>query len=303
MGRPIRCIIGPTLVEVTTRTLEGRFLLTPGGKANELIRGVLGKGLNDHPEIELHGYVVLSNHYHLLLTTPDAPTLSSFMRFVNGNVAREINRLRKRSGPLWHRRYRAISVLDDVSAERRLEYLLKHGVKERLVESPEQWPGASGVTTLLTGKPCRGKWYDRSAAFRAARRVEVSPPQAHTTVFEVPLAPLPCWADDPAEKRHKRVLEMVHRIARSSRQQTRELGRPPLGVPAILAQNPETRPPCTKRSPAPFVHAATRELAEGFREAYKEFVAGFQAARRRLVEHLGSAGLPPGGVALVVGVT
>jgi len=302
MGHPLRYIVGPTLVEVTTRTLESRFLLTPGSKANALILGVLGKGLDNHPKIELHGYVFLSNHYHLLLTTPDAPTLSSFMRFFNSNVAREINRLRGRSGPFWHRRYRSISVLDDASAMRRLEYLLNHGVKERLVESPEQWPGASGVTTLLTGVPRSGTWYDRSAHFHALRRGEDVLEQAFSTEYEVPLAPLPCWSGERKEERGRRVREIVDEIGARARQRTRELKLPPLGVEAISAQSPEFRPPHTKRSQAPFVHAACADLAREFREAYAQFVRGFRAATRRLVECTGPAGLPQGGAAVVLGV-
>jgi len=302
MGHPLRYIVGPTLVEVTTRTLEGRFLLTPGGKANELILGVLGKGLVDHPDIELHGYVFLSNHYHLLLTTPDAPTLSSFMRFFNGNVAREINRLRERTGPLWHRRYRSISVLDDVSAVRRLKYLLRHGVKEDLVETPEQWPGASGLSTLLTGDPRCGTWYDRSARFHAIRRGEDVTKQAYATEYEVPLEPLPCWAGEDEEKRRQRLREIVRDIAERGRQRTRERKLPPLGVHAILAQTPERRPARTKRSTAPFVHAASKDLARRFREAYAQFVRSFREATARLVEYSGPAGLPPGGAAVVMGV-
>ena len=303
MGHPIRYIPGRTLVEVTTRTLEGRLLLSPGTEVNELVRGVVGKGLDDHRAIQLHGYAVLSNHYHLLLTTPDAPTLSSFMRFVNGNIAREINRLRKRSGPFWHRRYRAIPVLDDVSAARRLEYLLGQGVKERLVESPEQWPGASGVTTLLTGEPCSGTWYDRSAELAAARRGrEDGRAGAYSTKYEVPLAPLLCWAHDTDEKRHGRVRAMIHRIVRRGRQRTQERGLPPIGAEAICAQSPDAWPRRTERSPAPFVHAATKELAAQFRRAYGDFVRCFREASRRLGEYVAPAGIPPGGAAVVLGL-
>ncbi len=300
MGHPLRYIDGPTMVEVTTRTVESRFLLTPDGRANELLLGVLGKGLRDHSEIQLHGYVFLSNHYHLLLTTPNAPTLSRFMRFLNSNVAREINRLRGRSGPLWHRRYRAIPVLDDASAVRRLEYLLSHGVKEHLVAAPEEWPGVRGVTTLLTGVASRGRWYDRSAMFHARRRGDRSLEQEHSKEYEVALAPLPCWAAEDQEERGPRVREIVRRIVSRGRKRARESGLPPPGAEAIRAQSPDFRPPRTKRSPAPFVHAASKELAARFREAYADFVRSFRAAAGRLADYAGPAGLPPGGAAVVV---
>jgi len=38
------------------------------------------------------------------------------------------------------------------------------------------------------------------------------------------------------------------------------MAHPELGAEKILAQDPETRPETLDRSPAPFVHAATRKI-------------------------------------------
>jgi hypothetical protein len=38
----------------------------------------------------------------------------------------------------------------------RLRYLLEQGCKEGLVRSPRQWPGATGIEALLSGRPLDG---------------------------------------------------------------------------------------------------------------------------------------------------
>ncbi len=93
MGRRLRFIpTGGSLVEVTSRTLQGRHLLRPSRKLNRMILGVLGRAQRKYP-VDVHAFAFLSNHYHLLLSVPDAKRLAEFMNFLNGNLAREAGRL------------------------------------------------------------------------------------------------------------------------------------------------------------------------------------------------------------------
>jgi putative transposase len=57
----------------------------------------------------LHAYVLMGNHYHLLLETPE-PTLSRGMRQLNGVYTRAFNRRHRRSGHLFQGRFKAIVV-------------------------------------------------------------------------------------------------------------------------------------------------------------------------------------------------
>ena len=56
----------------------------------------------------------------------------------------------------------------------------------------------------------------------------------------------------------------------------------PLGADGVRAQNPETRPRKLKKSPAPFVHAATKAARKAMWEAYAWFVAAFREAADKL---------------------
>ena len=55
-----------------------------------------------------------------------------------------------------------------------------------------------------------------------------------------------------------------------------------MGVTAILAQDPHSRPATTDRSPAPFVHASDEKTELEFRAQYRAFVDAFRAGAERL---------------------
>ena len=51
---------------------------------------------------------------------------------------------------IWARRYQAIVISDEEAAQvERLKYVLAHGVKEGLVDRPQDWSGAHSVEALL----------------------------------------------------------------------------------------------------------------------------------------------------------
>ena len=104
------------LVEVTYRTIQGRFLLRPERVLNEIVIGVLARA-QSFCDAELIGIVVLSNHIHLLLSVPNQWHLSTLMQYFGGNAAREVNRLQDWRDSLWERRYTGIYVTEEPTAQ------------------------------------------------------------------------------------------------------------------------------------------------------------------------------------------
>ncbi len=89
MGRPLRYIPeGGALVEITLRTLHGRYLLRPDprGRINELVLGVVGRAQRLY-QMPLSGISVMSSHMHLLAVPEDADQLASFMGHVGCNLS------------------------------------------------------------------------------------------------------------------------------------------------------------------------------------------------------------------------
>jgi hypothetical protein len=293
VSRPIRFIPSGALVEVTTRTIQGRLLLRPSNELNEILLGILGRALSLYPVL-LHAFVFASNHAQLLLSTPDALTLARFMNFVNSKIAREAGRLHAWREKFWGRRYRAIVVVDEDAAEQRLRYILAHGCKEGLVTRASDWPGASSLTSLVDGRALRGVWFDRTSEYRARHSGECPGRYDHSRVYEVPISPLPGWSSLSGEQRQRRCAEMVASIEAEARTANLEADRTPPGSEFVRAQEPHDTPQNVSRSPAPLCHASKQADRSRFRQAYDDFVSAFRHAAARLRTHVADPGFPPG---------
>jgi REP element-mobilizing transposase RayT len=282
MGRPLRWIPAYSLVEVTSRTIHGRFLLRPGRDLNEIVVGVLARAAQRY-DVKVCAFIYLSNHSHLLLQPADAEQLAGFMDYVNANVAKEAGRLHDWREKLWGRRYRAIVVSDEEETQvERLRYLLENGCKENLVRSPQDWPGASSTASLLTGRPLRGVWFDRSAEYHARRRGDRVSKYDYSEELELELIPLPAWRDRDHTEIRRRIEEVVRSIEADTRKRARETGRAPLGVRRIRRQDPHSAPDRPSRSPAPRFHAHDPRIRKGLELAYYAFRIAYQQAAEAL---------------------
>jgi REP element-mobilizing transposase RayT len=284
MGRHIRYLPneGSGLVEVTCRTVQGRFLLTPSTELNEIILGALGRAQELYP-VDICAFAFASNHFHLLLRVESTHRLAAFMGHFNSNLAREAGRLVHWREKFWGRRYRAIPISEEEAAQaERLGYILAHGVKEGLVEYLKDWPGVSAVRALLGEETLEGLWFDRTREHLARRRGIAFERLDFATLYRLHLAPLPCWAHLSAEEYRKRIAEMIEEIEGRAALQRQLRGLPAKGPTAVLAQEPQAAPERLKKSPAPLFHAASRRVRRELYEGYKYFIAAFRDAAARL---------------------
>lgn len=293
--RRLRCVLEKdTLVSITCRTVQGRFLFRPCREVNDVLVGVLGRAQRLYP-IRICAVSVLSNHLHLLLVADDPQQVARFMQYFNSNIAREVNRLTSWSGSVFHHRYSMIVVTREEAAQvERLKYLLAQGCKENLVEKVRDWPGISSAGALLEGEPLIGHWIDRSREYAARRRGKRPDPSEFATEEALVLAPLPCWRHLSAEAYRERIVGLVDEIELECAAERMRTGARPLGPRAVLAQHPHHRPDAIAKSPAPLVHAATQAARRVFQEAYAWFVAAFRQAAERLRQGDRGAVFPAG---------
>ena len=80
--------------EITTRTINGFFLLPVTPQFARIFGGVLARAQEKYP-VRVHAAVATSSHYHLILTPDDTEQLADFMEHVNGNLAREAGESRR----------------------------------------------------------------------------------------------------------------------------------------------------------------------------------------------------------------
>jgi REP element-mobilizing transposase RayT len=254
MPRRLRFFPDRMLVEVTARTLQGRFLLKPSAGLREIFIGILARAAERY-DVAVHAFVCLSNHYHLLCSPADAQALASFMLYVNTNLSKEAGRLHRWRGPLLQRRYQAILVSDEDAAQiGRLRYLLSHGVKESLVARVDEWPGAHCGRALVTGEAPLGVWFDRTKEHAARHRGDDYQPADFATYHRLDLAPLPCWRHLPPERVRQCVAEILGEVEADAAQRHAQAGTRPLGAAGILRQDSHERPACqlAPKFPPPF---------------------------------------------------
>jgi REP element-mobilizing transposase RayT len=294
MSRRLRFVPPGSLVEVTCRTVQGRLLLRPSPLLTELTLGVLARAARLYP-VQVHGYVFLSNHFHLLLTVESAQRLATFMNYLNSNLAREAGRLIRWREKFWGRRYQAILVTaEEEDQVARLRYLLAHGTKEGLVASPLDWPGAHCAHALVNGSPVQGRWHDRTLEFKARRGSLLLDPRAFVEVETLSLAPIPAWSHCDAEEYRERIQSLVRDIESAARTNAEANGRMPLGRQALLLQDPHLEPNRIKRGPAPLAHAASAAARRSLRRSYATFLAAYRAAAASLRAGVLEASFPVG---------
>jgi hypothetical protein len=271
MGRDLRHIPPGSLVEITNRTIHGRFLLRPSEDLNTIIVGALGRAQRLYG-LRIIAYVFLSNHFHALAIADDAQQLSSFIGYVEAKIAKEAGRLHNWRECFWPRRFQGIVVSDEPEVQvARLRYLLAQGCKEGLVASPRHWPGASSTKALLTGQSIEGLWFDRTKEYKARRKglnvgkLDFAEPET------LALSPLPCWQTEPEHQIRAKIRALVRDIEVEVDERVQETQRPPMGARAIRQQHPHDRPAHSKRSPAPRFHAKSGEVRGALERAYQRF--------------------------------
>lgn len=294
MARRLRFIPEDSLVEVTARTVQGRFLLKPGPGWTETFVGILARAQELFP-IRIHAFVCLSNHLHLLVTPDDARQLAAFMGHVLTNLSKEAGRRHGWRGPLFERRYQAILVSDEERAHiERLVYILRHGAKENLVARPSKWPGPHCAEALRAGEPVRGVWVSRTAQWVARNRGQRVSDEQASIAYKLHLDPLPCWQHWSAERRQRQIAELLQQIEQEALERHERDKTAPLGVAEILAQHPHAAPNRLKRAPAPLVHAASRKVRRESYRMYAAFVGAFYEAVERLKDGIHDPMFPDG---------
>jgi REP element-mobilizing transposase RayT len=279
MARRLRYLPKPyTLVEVTCRTLQGFLLLRPGPQLNDLALGVIGRARSLY-DVHVHLIVIMSNHLHMILAPRDVESLAKFMNYVDGNLAREAGRLYDWHDKFWAKRYAAIPIIDDESLLGRVHYLLSQGCKEGLVARPGDWPGVNCVKALVDGDKLVGTWVDRTKMSEASRADGSRKECDFSTRYEVPLTPLPCFADLTPAQRTTKWREMVAAVETETAERLARENRRVVGAAWVLRQDPHSRPADLAKRPQPLCHAATKVARMDHRGAYNMFVAAYRAAR------------------------
>jgi REP element-mobilizing transposase RayT len=282
MTAPRQILPGTTYL-VTRRCSERRFFLRPSETTNAIFGYVLAVASQRYG-IRVHAFCVLSNHFHLVVTDPDA-RLPEFHRYLDGLVARAVNCSLGRWESFWDPdSYSAVRLESEAAILEKIVYVLANPVAAGLVRRAREWPGLwsdpawIGRRAITVERP-KGFFRDEGPMPRsAALQLEVPPMFDADDSFRSALTEAVRDAEDAAAAEHVRT------------------GRPVLGSARVLSQKPLARPAPgePRRGLSPRVACKNKwkrievllRLTE-FGQAYREAFAAWRAGARDVV-------FPPG---------
>lgn len=107
---------------------------------------------SDRYDLRLHAFLLMSNHFHLLISTPNA-NLGSAMRYLMTESSRRIARASGRINHVYGGRYKWSLLTRESDVAYAYKYLIRNPVRARMTDRVEQYP-FSTFTRLLVEKEC-----------------------------------------------------------------------------------------------------------------------------------------------------
>ena len=122
----------------TTKTFEGIPLLQSERNATLMIDGL--RSYVAAGKFQLHDFVVMPDHMHLLLTVDGATTIERALQFIKGGFSYRLKKETGYLGEIWQTGFSEVRVNDEQSFARHREYIAANPVKAVYVDSPEAFP-------------------------------------------------------------------------------------------------------------------------------------------------------------------
>jgi len=116
-------------------------------------------------KFQLHAFVVMPNHIHLLLTVPEGLTLERVMQFIKGGVSHEAGKLLGTTGPMWQKSFVDRRVRDIREFDGFQRYIEQNPVRAGLACDAEAYGYSSANSKFqMDGLPQRLKPAPREVA-------------------------------------------------------------------------------------------------------------------------------------------
>lgn len=94
-------------------------------------------------KFRLHGYVIMPDHLHLLMSLSEDGNVSQIMHDFKSHTAQETNKILKRSGAFWQEGFYDHIIRDERDFRKRIDYIHKNPLTSKLVNDPAEYQFSS----------------------------------------------------------------------------------------------------------------------------------------------------------------
>ena len=141
MPRPLRLELPGIPLHITQRGVN-RAATFLDAEDYSVYRSVLACAICEH-SVQLHAYVLMGNHVHLLASASRPGAVSRAMQEVGRRYVPAFNRKHGRTGTLWEGRFRSCPVETEGYLLTVYRYIELNPVRAALVARPEEYPWSS----------------------------------------------------------------------------------------------------------------------------------------------------------------
>jgi putative transposase len=123
---------------VTTNANMGKRVLQSERNAGLLI-DVL-RSLVRERRFQLHDFVIMPDHIHLLIEVVDDMTIEKAMQLIKGRFSHRLSHEFNYKGEVWQRGFTEVQVMNRESFEMHREYIAQNPVKAGIAASADDFP-------------------------------------------------------------------------------------------------------------------------------------------------------------------
>lgn len=146
MARKLRIQFPGAIYHVINRGNYRRDLFLSAGEAEAFLETV--REARDLMDWRVHAYVLMRNHYHLAIETPE-PNLVEGMHWLQSTWATRFNRFRQERGHLFQGRYQSLLIEDVAALARVVDYIHLNPVRAKIVPAEQvrqfRWSSLGGI--------------------------------------------------------------------------------------------------------------------------------------------------------------
>ncbi|ALS99755.1 transposase [Lacimicrobium alkaliphilum] len=101
------------------------------------------KDYSQEHDVQIHAWVLMTNHVHLLCTPADELAVAKMMQCLGRKYVRYFNHRHQRTGTLWEGRYKSCLVQTEIYLLNLYRYIELNPVRAMIVDTPAEYPWSS----------------------------------------------------------------------------------------------------------------------------------------------------------------